>query len=94
MFVQIIFSTDATVRTLHEVSYDTQEHDKTSPGLFIDHDVYIGSIESRVLSFRLDKHLLCFRTAVTISITLHYTYRLETYRKKWESLEKNYNASR
>ena len=54
MFVQIIFSTDATVRTLHEVSYDTQEHDKTSPGLFIDLDVYIGSIESRVLSFRLD----------------------------------------
>ena len=42
MLVQIIFSTDATVRTVHEVSYDTKEHDKTSPGLFIHFDVYNG----------------------------------------------------
>ena len=61
MFVQIIFSTDATVRTLHEVSYDTQEHDKTSPGLFFDLDVNIGFIESRLLSFRLVYHYLYFQ---------------------------------
>ena len=42
MFVQIVFSTDAIVRTLHEVGYDTKEYDKTSPGLLIDLYVKIG----------------------------------------------------
>ena len=44
MFVQVVFSTNATVRTLHEVGHDAKKYDKTSPGLLI--DLYVNIVFS------------------------------------------------
>ena len=59
MFVQVVFSTYATVRTLHEVGYDTQKYDKTSSGLLI--DLYVNIVFSTCnLSFCVKRYLYFF----------------------------------